>query len=67
MTSDPAYDWDCYDAMIRMSNALFAATHSCNECPYHRPSPEGKYGWCTQWEDFADGELGMAECDYWND
>lgn len=67
MTNDPAYDWDCHDAAIRLTNRLYAMTHSCEECPYHRKAPDGKWGWCAQWEDFVDGDMSMTECDFWED
>lgn len=67
MTGDPACDWDCHDAMVRMGNALFAASRTCGECPYHRAPPEGKYGWCEQMGDFEDSEMPMRQCDYWEE
>lgn len=67
MTSDPAYDWDVYDANERRSRWNWAKSHVCEQCEDFEMPPEGNWGWCRYFGDFEAADRPCAHCERWND
>ena len=67
MTSDPAYDWDVYDAAERRARWNWAKSHVCEQCEDFEPPPEGSWGWCRYFEDFEKLDRPCTRCERWND
>ncbi len=67
MTNDPAGDWEAHEARRRAQNRRYARERSCADCQNYHTPPEGRWGWCEWLEEYALGDQGMTECEFWID